>query len=185
MATVNMEIKTLYTQRLVLKKLTLSNLDDYVEWKSQAEYHKFLPSKPKTREEYLLDLQQIIAGYDNEIEPVLLWGIFFDNKLIGTISIEDWNTTHKWCELGWGVNPKYQKQGFAYEAVKAVMMYIFDDLKMNRVSVVIWDGNEDSKRLAKKLGFVEEGISRQARYKGDKFIDLYHYGILKSEWDAV
>ena len=172
----------LKTERLILKKLSMKDIDDYIEWKSQEIYHKYLPSKVKTKDEYKNVLEKIVKGYDDKQNPSLIWGVFFNNKLIGTVSIEDWNKTHKWCEIGWGLNPKFQKQGFAYESIRCLIKYIFEELQMNRISIVIWDGNESSKNLAKKLGFVQEGIERKARYKNNKFIDLYCYGLLKEEW---
>ena len=177
-------VENLHTERLELRKITIKDFDDYAEWKSQEEYHQFLPSKPKVKEEYKSTLRSIIAGYEDEENPNLLWGIFKDNKLIGSVSIEDWNTTHKWCEIGWGLNPKFQKQGYAYETVSCLIAHIFKDLKMNRNSIAIWDGNNASKKLAEKLGFIQEGIERKARIKNDKYIDLYCYGLLKEEWET-
>lgn len=178
-------VKKLQTERLVLKKITKSDLDDYVEWKSNHDYHKFLPSEVKTKQEYEISLNSIIKNYDDKDEPSLLWGIFYNNKLIGSVSIEDWNIKHKWCEIGCGLNPKFQNQGFAYEAMKCLISYIFNVLKMNRIEVFIWDKNDSSKKLASKLGFVQEGIQRKARIKNNRFVDLYCYGLLKEEWEKV
>ena len=54
---------------------------------------------------------------------------------------------------------------------------------MNRVSAVVWNGNNLSKHLAEKLGFVREGVDRKARFKNGHYIDLYRYGLLKEEWE--
>ena len=185
MVYIMIQVKTLKTERLVLKKITKKNLNDYVEWKSNREYHKFLPTDVKTKQEYEISLNSIIKNYDNKDEPNLLWGIFYNNKLIGSVSIEDWNIKHKWCEIGWGLSPKFQNQGFAYEAVKCLINYIFNIVKMNRIKVVIWNKNDASKKLASKLGFVQEGIERKARIKNNKFVDLYCYGLLKEEWGKI
>lgn len=176
------EVVELKTERLVLKKISYDNVDDYIDWKSREIYHKYLPSKAKTKDEYKNTIKSIVKGYDDKKDPNLIWGVFYNSKLIGSVSIEDWNTTHKWCEIGWGLNPKYQKQGFAYEMAKALINYIFYTLKMNRISIVIWDGNDASKKLAQKLGFIHEGVERKARIKNGQFIDLYCYGLLKDEW---
>lgn len=176
------DVVELKTERLILKKLSFDDVNDYAEWKGQEIYHAFLPSKALGKEEYENVLCEIVKGYSDKQDPNLNWGIFYNRKLVGTVSIEDWNTTHKWCEIGWGLNPSYQKQGFAFEAVKCLINYIFEKLHMNRVSAVIWDGNDASKKLAKKLGFIQEGIDRKARYKNNQFIDLYRYGLLKDEW---
>lgn len=98
------------------------------------------------------------------------------------MNISKISSTHKVCEIGWGLNPKFQKQGFAYEVVKCLINYIFNTLQMNKISIVIWDRNNASKKLAEKLGFVQEGIERQARLKNGVFIDLYWYGLLKEEF---
>ena len=165
-----------------MKKISFKYIDDYVEWKSQEEYHEYLPSKVKTREEYKKSIDSIVKGYYNEENSNLIWGVFYEEKLIGSVSIEYFDTTHKWCEIGWGLNPKYQKQGFAYEATKSLINYIFSMLNMNRISIAIWEGNESSRRLAEKLGFVQESIERKARIKNGKFVDLYCYELLKEKW---
>lgn len=176
------EVVEFRTERLVLKKISIKDVDDYAEWKGQHIYHKYLSSKAKSKEEYKKTIESIVKGYDDKEDQKLIWGVFLNEKLIGSVSIEDFNSVHRWCEIGWGLNPEFQGQGFAYESVKCLIDYIFENLKMNRISVVIWDGNESSKCLAKKLGFVQEGIERKARFKNDKFIDLYCYGLLASEW---
>lgn len=179
------EVRSLSTERLVLKKVQLNDLEDYIEWKGNENYHEHLPSFVKSKKDYKKSIKALVKGYKNKEEPTLLWGIFLNGKLIGSVSIEDWNTTHKWCEIGWGLNPKFQNQGFAYEAVKCLINYIFNILQMNRIEAFIWDKNDSSKKLAKKLGFVQEGIERKARIKNNKFIDLYCYGLLKEEWDKA
>lgn len=175
-------VEELKTERLKLNKLSNKDLLDYIEWKSQEQYHQFLPSRAKTTEEHEIEFADLIKNYNDKDEPRLVWGIFKNSKLIGSVSIEDWNTTHKWCEIGWGLNPRFQKQGFAYEAVKTLINYIFNVLNMNRISAVIWNGNDSSKKLALKCGFVQEGIMRKARVKNGETLDVYCYGLLKEEW---
>lgn len=177
-------VNKIKTDRLVLKKISKKDLQDYIEWKSQQSYHEYLPSNPKNEKEYKKTLNSILKGYKDTENPTLLWGVFLNQKLIGSVSIEDWNYTHKWCEIGWGLNPKYQKQGYALESVKCLINHIFNNLDMNRVCISIWDGNSSSKKLAEKLGFVQEGIERNARIKNNKSIDLYCYGLLKQEWNS-
>ena len=176
------EVIELKTERLVLKKLSYSDVEDYAEWKMQEIYHKHLPSSTKTKDEYKDTIDSIVKGYNDKEDPKLIWGVFYGDKLIGSVNISRLSNTHKCCEIGWGLNPKFQKQGFAYEATKCFVKYIFEKLNMNRISIVIWDGNEASKNLAKKLGFIQEGIERKARYKNGEYIDLYCYGLLNEEW---
>ena len=176
------EINRIETERLTLRKMTMNDIEDYCEWKSQDEYYQFLPGTPKDRDGQIASLKSSVEGYDSKEKPTLIWGVYLQNKLIGSVNISTISSRHKICEIGWGLNPKYHKQGYAYESVRAFINYIFDQYNMNRISIVIWDGNNASKKLAQKLGFVQEGIQRQARVKNDKVFDLYCYGLLREEW---
>ncbi len=179
------KIEKLETDRLILRKYKKSDLKDYIEWQSQADYHEFLPTKVKTKEEYKTSFYSSIENYDNVNNPNLTWGVELkqEKKLIGSINISKISSTHKCAEIGWGLNPKYQKKGYAYESVQCFLDYLCNSLGINKVSALIWEGNEPSIKLATKLGFVLEGRERQARIKNGKFIDVLHFGILKKEYE--
>ena len=55
-------------------------------------------------------------------------------------------------EVGWTISPRFKRQGFAYEAARACLDYVFDTLGWERVIHVIMEGNEPSIALAEKLG---------------------------------
>ncbi|MBQ3494047.1 MAG: GNAT family N-acetyltransferase [Clostridia bacterium] len=178
------EIKTLKTNRLTLKKLSLKNLDDFFEWHKQEQYYVYLPTKPKTKAECKKYLKNKIKGYKNKTNQVLLWGIFFNDKLVGSVNISTLSFAHRCCEIGWGISPTFHRQGIAYEAISEFIKYIFNDLNMNKIKIVYWKPNVASGGLAKKLGFANEGVERQARYKNNEYIDVICCGLLKSEWEG-
>ena len=55
-------------------------------------------------------------------------------------------------EVGWTISPRFQRQGYAYEAARACLDYVFETLGWERVIHVIMEGNEPSIALAEKLG---------------------------------
>lgn len=59
-------VENLTTERLELKKITIKDLNDYIEWKSQHAYHEYLPSNPKSKEEYEESINSIIEGYETK-----------------------------------------------------------------------------------------------------------------------
>ncbi|MBP3344916.1 MAG: GNAT family N-acetyltransferase [Clostridia bacterium] len=179
-------VEKIETERLVLRELEMNDLEDYFEWKRQEEYYNFLPSKPMTKEECLSSLSEIIEKYEQEKEQKLIWGIALkgSNKLIGSLHLGKISSTHKCCEIGWGLNPKFQKQGYAIEAAKSFVDYIFNKFGMHKIGVLVWEGNLASQTLVKKLGFCEEGRERQARFKNGKYIDVLHFGLLEDEWQG-
>ena len=182
------EVCNLETERLILRKLQLSDLDDYIEFRNNEDLHKFLPTKPKENiNEYKKSLKKAIKEYNSKKDPRLTWAIELksENKLVGTISIEDFWELHKQCELGWSINVNYQNKGIAFEAGQTLINHIFKNYDINRIQAFIWQGNEPSKRLALKLGFTHEGTDREARLKNDKFLDVWNFGLLRKEWEQL
>ena len=59
-------------------------------------------------------------------------------------------------ELAWHVNKTYWNQGFATEAAFASMQLGFDRFALSRLVAIIHPDNRPSRRVARKLGMVEE-----------------------------
>jgi len=73
---------------------------------------------------------------------------------------------HGWPapEIGWAVHPQHTRRGYAYEAAKACLPFVFGTLGWERVTHVIVDGNIPSIALAEKLGskLLETRFDKQA-----------------------
>jgi RimJ/RimL family protein N-acetyltransferase len=57
-------------------------------------------------------------------------------------------------ELGYWIGKPFWGQGLIPEASREMLRYAFEDLKMNRIWCGYYDGNEKSRRVQEKLGFV-------------------------------
>jgi ribosomal-protein-alanine N-acetyltransferase len=60
--------------------------------------------------------------------------------------------------------------------------YAFSELGLHRLTASAFETNEASKRVLKRIGFVKEGVSRQAAYVDGDWCDLIRYGLLREEW---
>jgi len=58
------------------------------------------------------------------------------------------------CELGYWIAKPYWGQGLIPEACRELLRYAFEDLHMNAVWCGYYEGNEKSRRVQEKLGFV-------------------------------
>jgi RimJ/RimL family protein N-acetyltransferase len=72
----------------------------------------------------------------------------------------DWDARQ--CDTGFWVRKSAHGRGFATEAANALLRYAFGALGMRRVGLTHSSGNEASRRIAEKLGFVPEGIQAGA-----------------------
>lgn len=104
--------------------------------------------------------------------------------LIGHIEFYPWFGDHTY-EIGWVINPKFQRQGLGYEAAQAILDYGFNQLNIHRVIATCQPENPSSYCLMEKLGMVREGYFRQCIPKGNGvWWDEYFYSMLKSDYDT-
>ena len=81
-------------------------------------------------------------------------------------------------EIGYGIAPAFQRKGYGSEAVRAMVDYCHNDLKIEMVLAGAFAFNEKSQRMLEKLGFVREGMTRFAcdhpRYGLTDMVNYYH-----------
>lgn len=107
-----------------------------------------------------------------------------EKKAIGAIGLSGINYELKTCNFGYWLGEKYWRQGIMSEALKAVLKFYFEELKMNRIAAGAFVENPPSAKLLEKLGFVNEGMQRQAigcKATG-KVHDEFIYAMLKADY---
>ena len=177
-------VTTLETQRLVLRKFNESDLDDFFLYAKSPNVGPNAGWKPhETKEESLKILNDFING-DEE------WAIIYkeNNNLIGGIGLhnDSMRTAPNTKKLGYVLSEDYWGKGLMTEAVKSVMSYAFEELKLNLLSIEHYPFNIRSRRVIEKSGFKYEGILRYAKQVYDGAIyDVLCYSITKDEWKDI
>ena len=79
-----------------------------------------------------------------------------DGKPIGSVGFHrnDLAEQDDEYELGYWIGKPFWGQGLIPEASREMLRYAFEDLGMNRIWCGYYDGNEKSRRVQEKLGFV-------------------------------
>ena len=85
-------------------------------------------------------------------------------------------------EVGYKVLPEHQGHGYAADAVRAVLAYLFLEKGLQCVCAYHLDGNKASMRVLEKAGFVFEGILRKAVYRNGSRIDLVSWSVNRSNY---
>ena len=79
--------------------------------------------------------------------------------VIGTVSCGNiMSEPHSNGTLGYKFDEDYWHNGYATEAITAVLNEIFIHLKLHRVMAYVMEGNEPSIKLIERLGFRLEGL---------------------------
>jgi ribosomal-protein-alanine N-acetyltransferase len=129
-------------------------------------------------------MRQACANQEQQMWAVTRKG---DDTVIGLVSLQYRNQHgdqyHRRAEVGYGIARVIWEQGIGSEAVRAVLQYGFEQLKLNRIYAGTIADNHGSVRLLEKLGFVREGTRRQHSLEDDgRFHDSAMYGLIRSDW---
>lgn len=75
-------------------------------------------------------------------------------------------------------------QGLGRRIVRELMRIVFEDLHAHRFYLDVYEDNARARRLYESLGFVYEGVMREAGERGDQFISLHLMSMLDREYLA-
>jgi len=105
-------------------------------------------------------------------------------KKIGVIGLCGWNTHDRCAEISFYIGDhRHQGHGFMSRALKLLINWGFEN-DLRRIWAEVYDFNEPSINLLKKLGFVTEGVLRQHVIKQGRPTDSLMMGLLRDEWDG-
>ncbi len=108
--------------------------------------------------------------------------IWYKGEIAGQIEYNYFDWTNRKTEVGYWLGASFQGKGLVTKACRVLTDYAFNDLKLNRVEIRCGIENKKSRKIPENLGFQEEGISRQAGWLHDRFVDYMIYGMLAGEW---
>jgi RimJ/RimL family protein N-acetyltransferase len=91
---------------------------------------------------------------------------------------------HRNTEIGLGLTPAAQGQGYGSEAIEWALDWAFQSAGMHRVAVKAFEYNEGACRLYERLQFKFEGRAREAFWHNGRWWDDVEYGMLEHEWRA-
>ena len=194
------------TERLILRPLRMSDVDDLYEYQSDAKIVRYIPWEERSREQVTHFLEKALNTSKNEQRDegdfiVLAWelkDLSGDSRYEKTTSLENYrlgkvigqsntslkSTNDQLADIGWVTHPDYHRQGFAHEATRALMKYVFDNFPVHRIIADIDTRNPESAKLAEKLGMRREGeFINSEFFKGD-WCSMWLYAILKEEFTA-
>ncbi len=173
------------TKRLLLKGLTPALMRKVLTTMSDEDAIAFLGL---TGVEELNSERKKLAGgletYRNTFLQFVL-EVKESGKNIGRGGFHNWAVQHSRAEVGYLITDVSQRNtGYMKEAMAAIIDYGFRELILNRVEALIGPDNEPSLRLAKGLGFVEEGRLRAHYFVDGVYHDSLIFGLLRNDYLA-
>jgi len=137
----------------IFKQLTVKGVtDDYVSWLNNPEVNKFLEVRHKKQTQETV--RDYICSFYSQ-EEKYIWGIYHNEKMIGTTNLIDVDRERKIAGVGLMIgNTDYWGRLASDKAFNFVLNFAFNELGMNSVLAVCADENIGINFTVKKMGFI-------------------------------
>ena len=144
----------LETKRLILRSWQESDAESLYEYAKDPEVGPPAGWPPHTSVENSRMLIQSVLSTPETYAVRLK-----DGKTIGSVGLKlkgytDMTDREDECELGYWIGKAFWGQGLIPEAARELLSHAFEDLNMRAVWCGYYEGNEKSRRVQQKLGFV-------------------------------
>jgi len=164
---------SLQTERLDLVEPMLSETHAYFEMRSRAEMGQYIHRRPPATPD---DVENWIARVLESAERGLNvgWSMYIkdDHQFMGSMCLWNFSDDGREAELGYEVNTPFQRQGYAREALQAVVHFAFETLHLQKLSAFTHRNNEASIRLLTALQFARNAEA-EASLKSTEEEDMW------------
>lgn len=164
----------LETERLILRHLTLEDLEDLYKLYQDPEIRRYFPEGMLTLEETREELEWHMNGHPRHPE-LGLWATVHKEtgKFIGRCGLLPWEIDGTLeVEIAYLIDKSFWGQGLATEAAAGILKYGFEKLNLPRLICLIDPDNIASQKVAERIGMkLERSVDGIA---GDNFPTLIY-----------
>lgn len=178
--------KELETERLILRKVKAQDASEaYRSWCSDEEVSRYVLWDVHENEEVT---KELYTAWEKEYEDpaVFRWMVVLKEtgELIGTIDVPNKKFLNFGAvEIGYCYGKKFWGNGYATEALHAVMEYLFMEVEVDVIYIQHLSNNPASGKVMIKNGLKFEGIERgRVIDKLGVRNDIYTYSLLREEY---
>ena len=105
---------------------------------------------------------------------------------IGTIGLHGLDLQNGSAEFGIAIGEKSEwNRGYGTDALRAICDFGFGELRLERIGLFVYAGNDRARRSYEKAGFVHEGTLRRAHFARGEHHDVHVMSLLRDEWSAL
>jgi len=171
------------TDRLLIRTLEMEDKDEFFNYRSLPEVYKYQTWKPKDINEIKNFICKNVAVNLNTPNTWLQLAICLNTgELIGDFGMHFLDDNFQ-VEIGITISPTHQGNGYAIEASKGVISYLFNDLNKHRVTASVDPDNNKSINLLESLNLRKEAHFIKSFRIDDEWYDDCIYAVLEEEWE--
>jgi len=174
--------RTITAERLILRPYALSDAQRVYELCNNYNIYKSTFTLP-----YPYPIESALAWiptHEENFKKDKVYDFAITDKatgeLYGAIGLSN-NQAHKNGEIAYWIGEEYWDNGYATEAVKAVIDFAFTEKGYHKVWGRFFATNPSSGKVMEKVGMIREGMLAEHIIKDGKFQDMIYYGIVNKK----
>tara|TARA_R110002051_G_scaffold8980_6_gene36365 strand:- start:5918 stop:6475 length:558 start_codon:yes stop_codon:yes gene_type:complete len=172
------------TERIRLRLIDIADLTSIHTLHSLPETDKYNAlGIPNSIEETKANIEPWIK--ENQLQELKNYTFAIDNKsngkFMGLFGLKIGHQKYNRAEVWYKIHSDYWRKGFATEALKAILDFGFDTLKLHRIEAGCAVENIGSIKVLEKSGMVREGRLRQILPLKSGWSDNFQYSILETD----
>ncbi|HJO95963.1 MAG TPA: GNAT family protein [Victivallales bacterium] len=172
--------------KLCLKEFTKDDYQTLIGW---IESPKFLLQWGGTIFRYPLTVEQLAHYNNNTYQNSPICKIYSvlekdTNNHIGHIELNNIDFTNKSariCRVLIG-DKNTKGKGYGKEIVQTIIKIGFEDLKLHRIDLNVFDFNTSAVKCYESVGFIHEGMAREARIMDNEYWNIIQMSMLETEY---
>jgi aminoglycoside 6'-N-acetyltransferase len=181
----HVEFTVLAADRLVLRRFRASDLPAFVAYRSDPEvalYQSWSAPYP------LEQAESMLAGLSQEHPDTpgewfqFAVALHASSTLIGDCGVHVRADDPRQAEIGFTFAPASQGRGYATEAVRRLLDYLFLDRGKHRVAASCDDRNVRSSALLRRVGMRREGLQIESTWAKGEWTNDELFAVLRREW---
>lgn len=170
--------------RVRLRALEPSDVDAFYTWNQDTGNqrklaHVWLPSSRAALKQWL----EKQSAKRTEGDEFMLVIENLEGEFVGVISTHHCEPRVGCFQYGIGIMPAHQRRGYAHEAMRLVLRFMFLERRYQKVTAEIFSYNEPSQKMHEAFGFQFEGRIRRTLYTNGEYHDQLFYGMTREEFE--
>jgi RimJ/RimL family protein N-acetyltransferase len=162
-----------------------SDIGDFVRWFNDADVlHNLAMNAPMSEaaENAWFDRMLERQGTTDYHFVICLLA---DDRAVGTTGLHGIDHVNGSAEFGIAIGEKDEwGKGYGTDALQAICDFGFGELRLERIGLLVYEGNARGRRAYEKAGFTMEGTLRRAHFAHGRHEDVHVMSLLRDEWQA-
>lgn len=182
-----MRTLSITTHRLHIQNLLPRDLDNFHQYRSNPEVTKYQGFDVMNKEQCMAFIASQAGKVFGKAGEWIQYAILerLTGQLVGDCAIKLDEQDTRLAEIGITISHLQQQKGYAKEAMKGILKFLFEEQQIHRVTEIVDAENLASIQLLKSTGFKQEGHFIENIFFKGKWGSEFQYAMLKKEWQNL